>query len=380
MKVTVPLFFVYHSKIGGAEQAIYNLIEGLLKLKIEVTIAYVLGNVSNIFLAKNISNKNLKHVIYKNNFHRLINEQIFAFRRDIKSDCILFPNCFTPLLISKSFGTKIGLIHDLQFLHFPENFTLKKRLVQRLMVFLTLKNSDIVITISDFVNTDIIKYYGEKFKKKIKRVYNSISWERFKSFKKDHNNDSIIYTTLCAHYPHKNIITILKAFELVNKKLPMSKLYLVGQLKNNLTGNVNNSLDLKLIIKKLNLENSVFITGFITDEKLSELLAQTKLFLFPSLFEGFGMPPVEAMGLGIPVLTTKCASIPEVTLRKCHYINDPLNYNEWAMRIQSLTIENSNLKGYYDELSVLIKETYSPINIASSFIEITSNSKHTIDK
>ena len=78
---------------------------------------------------------------------------------------------------------------------------------------------------------------------------------------------------------------------------------------------------------------------YVSDEYLGYLYKQCTLFVYPSLFEGFGMPPVEAMGFGKPTITTKCGSLKEVTLNKAIYINNPTDPNELALLMET-TLEN----------------------------------------
>ena len=71
------------------------------------------------------------------------------------------------------------------------------------------------------------------------------------------------------------------------------------------------------------------LTGFVSNEERNALYQNCHAFLFPSVFEGFGMPPVEAMLFQTPVITTRCASIPEVTQGKAVYVDDPCDVDQW---------------------------------------------------
>src|SRR5690606_13070144 len=106
--------------------------------------------------------------------------------------------------------------------------------------------------------------------------------------------------SVSAHWPHKNIATLLRAFRRLQDRTGDDgpELVLVGQLAPNLVSN-RNATDLEAVVEQLGLRN-VRVTGHIDDEALGEEYRSASLFVFPSLFEGFGMPPVEALGMGVP--------------------------------------------------------------------------------
>ena len=93
------------------------------------------------------------------------------------------------------------------------------------------------------------------------------------------------------------------------------------------------------IIKEKKLENNIILTNFVSNEERNALIQNANIFLFPSLFEGFGMPPIEAMMLGTRVITTKCTSLKEVTDGKCEYVNHPTNSKEWIKKIEKIQSE-----------------------------------------
>jgi len=100
--------------------------------------------------------------------------------------------------------------------------------------------------------------------------------------------------------------------------------------------------EIKRLISELGIANEIVITGFISNEERNTLYKNARIFLFPSIFEGFGMPPVEAMILGTPVITTKETSLYEVTMGKARYVDDPYNVDEWLKEITMITSEETN--------------------------------------
>ena len=93
-------------------------------------------------------------------------------------------------------------------------------------------------------------------------------------------------------------------------------------------------------VKKYDLSDVCVFTGFVSNEERNTLLKHAQFFLFSSVFEGFGMPVIEAMRLGTKVITTRCASIEEVSQSKAIYVNNPFDEKEWIEKIK----DNESLK------------------------------------
>ena len=102
-----------------------------------------------------------------------------------------------------------------------------------------------------------------------------------------------------------------------------------------LISGVNGSaaVELKKMIEEKKLGDNIILTGFVSNEERNTLYKYCHTFLFPSIFEGFGMPPIEAMLFGSRVVTTRCTSIPEVTQGKATYVDNPYDENEWIDKI-----------------------------------------------
>ena len=124
---------------------------------------------------------------------------------------------------------------------------------------------------------------------------------------------------------------MIKVFEKIAKEnIDLPKKLLVSGIN----GNAADALRAEL--KSKGLEDAVVFTGFVDNDVRNTLYAHCRAFLFPSVFEGFGMTPVEAMFYGKTVITTKCASIPEVTQNKAVYVNDPYDLDEWIEKMKDI--------------------------------------------
>jgi glycosyltransferase involved in cell wall biosynthesis len=358
-RIVFPGFFIQTGKVGGAENAFYNLAFGLVKAGAIVDLFFFHEKqVAKHFIETAKNEPGLRIHFTGKETSRFIAEQSFTLKIKQKADAIIFPNYFTPPFVPKSLGKKVAIIHDCQYLHFPQYFPLQKRLWFRFTHELTLGRADKVITLSTSAKEDILKHYLLGNANKVSVIGNPVSWERFNKQEANwHPPFDKYILSVAHHYPHKNLDTLIKAFAIVSAKRPDLGLVLVGQTIKNLTKKLKGKAIDDDLIDRLGLRNKITITGFVDDQTLGALYEGATFFAFPSLFEGFGLPPVEALGLGITTLTTKCASLPEVTLHSAHYLDDPGNEEEWANRMLAIIDQPEQ---YSVPLSIQnqIRETY----------------------
>ena len=117
--------------------------------------------------------------------------------------------------------------------------------------------------------------------------------------------------------------------KIVEEKLDLPDKLLISGVNGQAAGQLQRQ------IKEMHLEGHIILTGFIRNEERNTLYRECHTFLFPSVFEGFGMPTIEAMLFGTQVVTTKCSSIPEITQGKAVYVEDPYDIEEWIEKIQT---------------------------------------------
>jgi glycosyltransferase involved in cell wall biosynthesis len=133
--------------------------------------------------------------------------------------------------------------------------------------------------------------------------------------------------TVTTSMQHKNLITLLKAFAILKETKKYSgKLIISGQLKGDYHKNTIS------YVENASLNEDVVLTDFVSEEEKSYLYRNADMFVFPSLYEGFGLPVLEAMSVGIPVIASHAASLPEVGGEACIYFN-PDSVDELAEKI-----------------------------------------------
>ena len=157
-------------------------------------------------------------------------------------------------------------------------------------------------------------------------------------------------------HKHKNLISLINVIkEIKDKKVNLpNKLVISGVGGPNRENLINQ-------IKEMRIEENIIITDFVSNKVRNSLTKNSNVFLFPSIFEGFGIPPVEAMGLGARVITTKCTSLPEVTRGKCSYVENPTSSEEWIEKLQE--VQGTKPEKY-------IFEEYDAVKIARQYLNL----------
>lgn len=213
-----------------------------------------------------------------------------------------------------------------------------------------------IVAISNFVAEDLIKTYRYK-RDKLVIIYNPamINKDDFCDFNtlagKYEISKKSYYYTVSQMIPHKNIETLIKVIAELKKDGEDSKLLISG-----INGNAVDSIKNKM--REYNIEDNVVFTGYVTDTVRNTLYKYSKEFLFSSVFEGFGIPPIEAMMCGANVVATKCACIPEVTQGKAEYVDDPYDEQDWIKHMKHSANKS-------DEIDISV---YDLKNIATKYL------------
>jgi glycosyltransferase involved in cell wall biosynthesis len=365
MKVVVAGHFVQKGRVGGAEHMLYNLLRGMNDCGADVSLLCSDTNSLDPAFIEETTGSKVSITAHGDWPNRFIAEQISCFQFSSTSDAILFPNYFTPPIVPRRLGRVVTVVHDLQYLRFAELTPAARLRWLQLTHRITFARADSVIVLSQFVKDEVKKFYGEKAAQKAVVVPNPISWDRFPDVQTQPRSETPYILSVAAHYPHKNLKVLIEALSLVRKSIDV-RLVLVGQLPAALLGVKDRSQNLSALVDELGLTDHVEITGYVDDLTLGRYYRNARLFAFPSLYEGFGMPAVEAMGLGVPTVTTRCASLPEVTLGAAIYVDRPTDSQEWASTLLT-QLQNPPYK-LDSSITARIRNIYDPRRIAALYL------------
>ncbi|MFH1598439.1 MAG: glycosyltransferase family 1 protein [Patescibacteria group bacterium] len=241
---------------------------------------------------------------------------ISAFISRAKLDIYHSPANVIPYTYS---GPSVITVHDLAIYKHPEWFPRGQKFSTRLLVPKSLHKAKRIIAVSQATKKDIIKLFKIPAHK-IDVIYEGVFREKpkvgFQAVKKKHGlaDDYILF--LGTIEPRKNLIGLVHAYaELIkNKRFSKYQLVIAGA-KGWKEGEVFKT------IRKMKLEDRVLYLGYVAHQDKLSLISNAKVFIFPSYYEGFGLPILEAMELGAPVITSNVSSIPEVTNHSAVHIN-----------------------------------------------------------
>ena len=211
-------------------------------------------------------------------------------------------------------------IMDLGFLQTPEQFTPRDFSQLKSWTGYSVKNATKIIAISQYTKQDIIKNYN---KNPADIVVTPLGYNA-KIFKKSDKPKKPYILFLSSLKPSKNVEGLIKAFDLL--KIKNLKLKIVGK-KAWLYDQIFS------LVKQLGLEDKVKFTGFVEESQKPVLMSQAAAFVMPSFYEGFGIPVLEAMACGTPVVVSNVASLPEVAGDAGIYV-DPKSIDSIAAGIK----------------------------------------------
>lgn len=264
---------------------------------------------------------------------------------------------------------KIVTIHDLIPYIMPE--TVGKGYLSKFLEEMPgiIKEADGIITVSEWSKKDIIRFFPESKDKVFVTPlaadikYKPMDKDICKTFLAEKYNISFPYILYIGGFsPRKNVIALINAFSGVFKDLNANyNLVIVGFNKDDYT-------NLTRLCSVNSISSNVTFTGFVPEEDLPVLYNGSEVFVYPSLYEGFGLPPLEAMSCGTPVITSDLTSIPEV-VKDGGLLIDPNNAENLKAALVEL-LNNDDLKKYYSEKGLKRASDFSWHNTALNTLKI----------
>ncbi len=342
LRFGINLLWVRPGKVGGTEFMTRNLLDGMILLQEDFEAVLIVSE-DNADTFKHYSqDKRFKLVvagIESANISKRIIWQNLHLAGFLKKNGLEL--CFSPVYDRPvmNFGIRyITTIHDIQAYHYPQYHPLHEVVYSKLLWLTDKWKSDFNVTISDYVAKDLVKVYHFN-PKKMATIYNAVVLDKdeqtsFDILSKKYGIESkSYYYTVGQLIKHKNIPTLIKVMKKIIKEHSLERDYCHKLLITGINGNAADAI--KKQIKEEGLEDVIELTGFIDTADRNTLYANAKAFLFPSVFEGFGIPPIEAMIMGTTVVTTKCACIPEVTQNVAEYVDDPYDADDWIKHMKN---------------------------------------------
>lgn len=301
-----------------------------------------------------------EYTIFKSKYFSPFEQIEYIFKLP-RGDVFWTPHFNSPIfLLPWKFKARVATIHDMFPYAYGENFPMFKRIYIHALIKITCLLSDEIFTVSNFSKNEIIKYLhidSEKIHPFPLGVDPGFTLDSFVPKK------NVKYILCVGNVkPHKNLKRAILAFLDIMDDIPDYKLILVGKSE----GFYSPEVGLSEILQD---SDRVVFTGFVSFEELKEYYAGASVLLFPSLYEGFGLPILEAMAFNLPIIASDRASIPEVGGDAIVYIN-PEDRSDISKKILEVVRGNvqCNIANYENIMS---KFTWK--NCAQKTINVIKN-------
>jgi len=352
MRIVLDCRWIRGLQIDGIGRYTWNVTRELLRLDQdnEYILLFADKEVEELFIESVGGTEITRRVVSTRilDYPVLSGKELLQFRRDLeklKPDLVFCPNYLTWPYSSKY--KTIVVVHDLIPFVLPEvRTTWKWKVFFGISLFAKqiLKRADGIISVSKRTRKDLVDRFSV-LTEKINVIYEGVDIRFFEEFsdkrlvaiKSKHNLPADYILCVSRQQPYKNLAGLAKAYAMLPDNLKAKfKLVLTGEQHKLYSG------DLQKDLGELIAEKQVVFTGFVDDEDLPGVYQAASLFVLPSLYEGFGLPILEAMASGCPVACSRVASLPEVGGDAVEYFN-PLDHENMRDVLEDL-LENDMKK------------------------------------
>ncbi len=318
MTIGIDIRTLMDEQYSGVSEYTFNLLNAIFKIdnKNEYKLFYnSWHNISDRMPKFNYDNVKIVKTKYPNKLFNNILQKIFKTPKIdelLGVDIFFMPNIGFISLSSRC--KKIITIHDLSFLRYPYFFSLKRNLWHKIInVKKIIKNFDHIVAMSENTKKDIIELCKIS-EEKISVIYSGVSEKYYKiddkkniKIKNFPNLPKKFILFLGTLEPRKNVDGIIKAYNKLRKNNNFDEYELViAGGKGWKNKNIYNAF------KNSKYKNDIQFLGYVDNKDKNYLYNLADLFVYPSFYEGFGLPPIEAMACGCPVIASSVSSLPEI--------------------------------------------------------------------
>lgn len=243
---------------------------------------------------------------------------------------------FDGMLVQGWSGRQLSVIHDINFYHQPDFVKLSDRFFYRYLFPRYAKQALRIATVSEFSRIDIAKSF-QMNQGKIDVVYNGIAFDypvvseqKIHAARQFYTQGHPYFYFVGSLSPRKNLVRMLQAFDQFAANTEDVYYFVISG------ANLYRASEVYAVHKKMRYKDRIIFTGAVPDQIMYALMASSFALLFIPLFEGFGIPVIEAMHCRVPVIASNVTSVPEV-VGDAALLVDPYNVNEIAKAMQMIT-------------------------------------------
>lgn len=222
---------------------------------------------------------------------------------------------------------RVLTIHDMVWKRFPETMPWQARALERMLMPTSIKQANRIICVSQFTASELAYFWPDQVQKC--EIIPLAAMECCDGDQRARLEQQPYILFVGTLEPRKNLRRLLQAFsKLVNARSIKENLVIVG-------GKGWGGSDLAALLRNLKIEDRVVLAGYVNDSQLQQLYLGARCLVLPSLYEGFGLPVLEAMQFGVPAIVSDAGALPEVTGDAALFI-DPQSVNSIARTIEML--------------------------------------------
>ncbi len=312
MKVAINTRFLLKNKLEGIGRVTFEIVKRIVQSHPEDEFIFLFDRPYDKAF---IFAENIKPIILKPParhpflWYWWFEQSLPAALRQHRADVFFSPDNHLSL---KAKTKTVMITHDLAHIHYPNEIPFLAKKFYDYYVPKYVQKADHIIAVSEFTKKDIIKQYQTE-EQKISVVYNACT-DNFKpidvsvknNIKKKYAEGQDYFFYIGSINPRKNIINLIHAFELFKMKTKSSNKLLLGGRFAWQSGPIKNAFD------QSKFQSDIKLLGYLEEEELPKIIAAAKALVYVSLFEGFGLPILEAFHCETPVITSNVTSMPEV--------------------------------------------------------------------
>ncbi len=315
----------------GISKYIYYISRGLLRLGEDVTLLVRDDYRPSESWIKTISAPKFSWMAYP----------FFLYRHAVTSKADVYyadyPTTGAPFAIAKKRPLVVGVHDAIPWMWNKKEEMLMKDRIADIWIkkcFYVIKNADIILVLSNVARSDILNHTKLQ-DEQVKVVYCGVDQDFYKPITRE-PNEKIRIGFFGGLDGRKNAELLVKSFARLAAKRADIELHVAGGGRN------------FKVFKSMNIQNAYF-QGTIQDEKIVEFINSLDIFVYPTLAEGFGLPPLEAMACGVPVITSNATAMPEI-IGKYGMLTEP-NVDAMCEAIEKL-VDDENLRNKYKNLAL----------------------------
>ncbi len=310
MRIAIDARALMEGRLSGVEEYTTRIIVAMAQVAPQHEYVLFYNAASPVTLPAALSRQVVEKFTYPNIFFNALQATVRWPKWDylVSADCFFVPSFRLLPLTSRT--PVVTTVHDLSFELFPEFFSAKRRLWHRLMQPQTLmRNSDHLIAVSEATARDLQEVYSVPAAD-ISVIYSGIAMlpvtkrNAAAHVQKKYNLPHRFILYFGTLEPRKNISSIINAFSAIAHRVPHD--LVIAGARGWMTSAIDDAL------RECSVRERIHLTGFVDEVDKWSMYAAADIFVYPSFYEGFGFPPLEALVSGTPVVTSHNSSLPEV--------------------------------------------------------------------